>query len=206
MRKQEFLDRLKTNLWAMPEADKERSADYYAEMIDDRMEDGLSEEEAVAAIGDLDEIVKQILNETPRPPETVQKEQKQQTQKQGMEPWMIVLLVLGAPLWIPLVVSAVGTVFSVYVSLWSVVIALYATTFALFVAALGCSLGSFFMIGSIGTVMVAWGAALLCAGLGILFVLLSNLAAKGMVALTKRIWETGKTVCKSIFKGKGQVV
>ena len=43
MKKREFLDRLKASLWAMPEADKERSADYYAEMIDDRMEDGLSE-------------------------------------------------------------------------------------------------------------------------------------------------------------------
>ena len=204
MKRQEFLDKLKASLWAMPEADKQRSVDYYAEMIADRMEDGLSEEEAVAAIGDLDEIVKQILTESPRPPQTVHKEQKQQ--KRGIEPWMIVLLVLGSPLWIPLVASAAGTVISVYVSLWSVVIALYAATLALFIAALGCVLGSFFMIGSIGTVMVAWGAALLCAGLAILFFMLSNLAAKGMIKLTKLVWETCKNICKNIFKGKEQSV
>ena len=57
MKKQEFLDELKKALWALPEADQKNSLEYYAEMIDDRMEDGLSEEEAVAAIGDLDEIV-----------------------------------------------------------------------------------------------------------------------------------------------------
>lgn len=204
MKKKEFLEKLQASLWAMPETDKQRSVDYYAEMIDDRMEDGLSEEEAVAAIGDLDEIVKQILTETPRPPATVNKTQKQQ--KRGLEPWMIVLLVLGSPVWVPLVASAVGTVISIYVSLWSVVITLYAVTLALALAAIGCILGSFFMIGGFPEAMVAWGAALLCAGLGILFFLLSNLAAKGMVKLTRLIWETGKNIYKNIFKGKEQTV
>ena len=169
-------------------------------MIDDRMEDGLSEEEAVAAIGDLDEIVKQILNETPRPPATVKKEQKQQ--KQGLETWMIVLLVLGSPLWIPLVASAAGTVISVFVSLWTVVISLYAVFIALAIASVGCVVGSFFMIGRFAEVLVAWGAALLCAGLAIGVFMLSNLAAKGLVALTKLCWEG----CKHIFKGKEQKV
>ena len=200
MRKKEFLEKLQASLWAMPEADKQRSLDYYAEMIDDRMEDGLSEEEAVAAIGDLDEIVKQILNETPRPPATVKKEQKQQ--KQGLETWMIVLLVLGSPVWIPLVASAAGTVISVYVSLWTVVISLYAVFIALAAASVGCVVGSFFMIGRFAEVLVAWGAALLCAGLAIGVFMLSNLAAKGLVALTKLCWEG----CKHIFKGKEQKV
>ena len=172
----------------MPEADKQRSVDYYSEMIDDRMEDGLSEEEAVAAIGDLDEIVEQILHETPRPPATVHNGQKQQ--KRGLEPWMIVLLVLGSPLWIPLVVSAVSVVFSIYVSLWSVVISLYAVFIALAASAAGCVVGSFFMIGRFAEVMVAWGAAALCAGLAILFLLLANLAAKGLVKLTKLVWNS----------------
>ena len=200
MRKQELLDKLKASLWAMPEADRQRSADYYREMIDDRMEDGLSEEEAVAAIGNLDEIVKQILSESPRPPATVHKEQKQQ--KRGLEPWMIVLLVLGSPLWIPLVASAVATVVSIYVSLWSVVIVLYVVAVAVGVAAVGCIIGSFFMIGRTATLAVAWGAALLCAGLAILLFLLGNLAAKGMVELTKLCWQG----VKSIFNRKEQTV
>lgn len=198
MRKQEFLDKLKASLWAMPEADKQRSMDYYAEMIDDRMEDGLSEEEAVSAVGDLDEIVKQILHETPRPPVAVQKEQKQR--KHGLEAWLIVLLVLGSPLWIPLGASVVGTVFGVYVSLWSVVIVLYAVAVAVGAAAIGCLIGSFFMIGRPGVIVVSVGTALLCAGLGILLFMLGNLAAKGMIALTKLCWQG----VKSIFQRKEQ--
>jgi len=202
MKKQEFLDKLKASLWSMPEADKQRSVDYYAEMIDDRMEDGLSEEEAVAAIGDLDEIVKQILTESPRPPATVHKEQAKQKPQRGLEPWMIVLLVLGSPLWIPLVASAVATVVSIYVSLWSVVIVLYVVAVAVGVAAVGCMIGSFFMIGRTATLVVAWGAALLCAGLAILLFLLGNLAAKGMIELTKLCWQGAK----SIFQRKEQTV
>ena len=200
MKKQEFLNKLKGSLWAMPEGDVQNSLDYYSEMIDDRMEDGLAEEEAVAAIGDLDEIVSQILSETPRPPQVVKPEQKQETTRR--KTWVILLLVLGSPVWIPLIASAVATVFSVYVSLWSVVIALYATFFALAASSLGCVVSSFFMIGRFAEVAVAWGAALLCAGLSILLLLLSNLAAKGMVALTKWVWKK----IQSIFSRKEQIV
>ena len=207
MRKQEFLDKLRGRLWAMPEADKQGSVDYYAEMIDDRMEDGLSEEEAVAAIGDMDEIVQQILTETPSPPAVVQQKQEKQTvqpkqekQKRQLKPWMIVLLVLGAPLWISLVAGVGAGVFGIYVGLWSVVIALYATAFALAVCAIGLLVAAFSLlwIRQFGKGAVMVGGALVCAGLTILIFLLSNLAAKGLSALTKLIWN-GVT---GIFKGK----
>lgn len=210
MRKQEFLENLKKQLWALSPADVQRSLDYYCEMIDDRMEDGLSEEEAVAAIGDLEEIVQQILTETPRPPATVNKEPKQtaqpkQTKEKGrVQPWIIVLLILGAPLWISLITGLGGGVLGIYVGLWSVVIALYATTFALAVCALGLLIAAFSLlwIRHFAKCAVVVGAALLCAGLAILIFLLSNLAAKGLVALTKLIWN-GIT---GIFKRKERII
>ena len=202
MKRSEFFEELKARLWALPEGDVQNSLDYYSEMIDDRMEDGLPEEEAVAAVGDLDEIVKQILSETPRPPQVVKPEKKQIPVQDNTKIWMIVLLVLGSPLWIPLVVSAVSVVFSVYVSLWSVVISLYAVFIALAASAVGCIVGSFFMIGNPGTGMVAWGAALVCAGLAILLFMLSNLAAKSLVKLTKWGWNS----LKRIFKRKERTV
>lgn len=200
MRKNEFLDKLKASLWSMPEADKQRSADYYAEMIDDRMEDGLSEEEAVAAIGNLDDIVKQILQETPRPPAAVKP--KQQQKPDQTKTWLIILLIVGSPIWIPLAASAVSVVVSVYVSLWTVVIALYAVAVAVGAAAIGCFVGMFFMLGRPVTAMVTLGASLLCAGIGILMILLGNLAAKGMIALTKLCWQSAK----SIFQRKEKTI
>ena len=174
MDKFEFITELRAKLWALPEEDKQRSVDYYREMIDDRMEDGLSEEEAVAAVGNLNEIVENILAETP----AAEPEKPAVKQKRKLTWWEIVLLVLGSPV---------------------VVISLYATAVALGASSIGCFVGSFFMIGSIGEGMVAWGAALLCAGLAILFVMLSNLAAKGMIALTK--W-----ICSGIFRRKERTV
>ena len=196
MRKQEFLEKLKASLWAMPEADRQRSMDYYTEMIDDRMEDGLSEEEAVAAIGDLDEIVKQILTESPRPPQVVQ---TPAPERKPISIWLIILLVLGFPVWGAILISFAAVILALWVSLWSVVVSLYATTFALGVSALGCMVGSFFLVGGMGTAIVAWGAALVCAGLAILLVMLSNLAAKGMVKLTKWTWNL-------VFRRKEQTV
>ena len=188
MKKQEFLKSLKESLWAVPEGDVQNSLDYYSEMIDDRMEDGLAEEEAVAAVGDLDEIVKQILSETPRPPQVVEPIKKQKPEQKNTKTWLILLAVLGSPVWIPVAAGLLATVLSVYVSLWTVVISLYATFAALAATSLGCILASFFMVGGMASATVVWGMALLCAGLAILILLLSNLAAKGLVKLTKLIW------------------
>lgn len=188
MKRSEFLEELKARLWGMPEGDIQNSLDYYSEMIDDRMEDGLPEEEAVAAVGDLEEIVKQILSETPRPPQGVEPIKKQKPEQKNTKTWLILLAVLGSPVWIPVAAGLLATVLSVYVSLWTVVISLYATFAALAATSLGCILASFFMVGGMASATVVWGMALLCAGLAILILLLSNLAAKGLVKLTKLIW------------------
>ena len=184
MDKLDFLMQLQTLLRPLSEEDQQRSIDYYAETIDDRMEEGLTEEEAVAAVGDVEEIARSILAETPVPPAPVQPEKKQRR----LRWWEIVLLALGFPIWFSLLVAAASVVFSLWVSLWSVVISLYATAVALGASAVGCAFGSFFMVGDgFGIVLVAWGAAFVCAGLTILMFILSNLATKGMVALTKLI-------------------
>ena len=65
MKKNEFLAELRGRLAGLSEADLNRSLDYYAEMIDDRMEDGLSEDEAVNAVGTPAVIAEDILKEMP---------------------------------------------------------------------------------------------------------------------------------------------
>ena len=48
MNKQEYLSAIRVRIPKMPTEDMERFIAYYSEMIDDRMEDGMTEEEAVA--------------------------------------------------------------------------------------------------------------------------------------------------------------
>lgn len=179
MNKYEFLAQLRKQLETIPEADARASVDYYAEMIDDRMEEGLSEEEAVAAVGDVKQIARNIFAETP----------VEQRQPRKISGWIVALLVLGAPVWLALLIAAAAVVFSVWVSLWSVVVSLYAVAVSLGVSCVGCLVASFVTIKMPGAVFVGVGAALVCAGLAIAFFMLSNLAAKGMVALTKLTWK-----------------
>ena len=61
MNKREFLRSLSASLRGMPRGERAQSLEYYGEMIQDRMEEGLSEEEAVARLGSADEIARQIL-------------------------------------------------------------------------------------------------------------------------------------------------
>ena len=63
MTKADFLNALDHRLGALSEIDIARSLDYYEEMIDDRMDDGMTEEEAVAAIGDPEAVSRDILRE-----------------------------------------------------------------------------------------------------------------------------------------------
>ena len=60
MTKNEFLLTLQNALSGMPRADLERTVQYYREMIEDRMEEGMSEETAVADVGDPIELAAAI--------------------------------------------------------------------------------------------------------------------------------------------------
>ena len=73
MTKLEFILALNEKLSAYPKAEVQQRLSFYSEMIEDRMEDGLSEEEAVAAVGDVAHIAAEIAaelppEEAPKPP------------------------------------------------------------------------------------------------------------------------------------------
>ena len=63
MKKTDFLKKLQAALRALPKKEIEECLNFYGEMIDDRMEDGLSEEEAVAAVGSIKKIAAEKLGE-----------------------------------------------------------------------------------------------------------------------------------------------
>ena len=63
MKKYEFLYRLQQGLASLPEAERSGHCGFYEELISDMMEDGISEEEAVARLGDPNELAGSILRE-----------------------------------------------------------------------------------------------------------------------------------------------
>lgn len=127
MNKQEFFDLLRSRFGSVPEKELEARLEFYAEMIDDRMEDGLSEQEAISALGSVDEIANQTLSEIPLG--RLAKERIKP--KRRLKVWEIVLLALGSPIWISLIAAAVVVVISVYASIWAAVASLWAVFGAL---------------------------------------------------------------------------
>ena len=184
MKKSEFLWGLAEGLRGLPPADLERWVDYYREMIDDRMDEGLSEEEAVADLGSLEEIRDQILTETPLP--RLVKESVRPRRK--LRAWEILLLVVGSPIWVPLIAAAVILVASVYLSVWAVLLSLYAADLAVAVTGLagGVALVQMLMAGRTAEGILFLGAGLVCIGLAILLFFGFNQLTKGLVWVTKR--------------------
>ena len=114
MNKSQFLELLTQKLDGLPRHDIDNSIGFYAEMIDDRVEDGMSEEEAVTALGNIDDIVREVMLESPLSSLVKAKI----TPKNRLQVWEIVLLVLGFPVWFSLLVAFVAVIFSVYIAIW----------------------------------------------------------------------------------------
>ena len=199
MTKQEFLDTLRAGLSGLTEADASERITFYSEMIDDRVEEGLSEQDAVAQIGDVQSIVDSILAEIPY--KTAQKAPEKAPGKR-MSTRNILSLCLGAPLWLPLLIAAFAVLVSLLASLWSVVVSVWAVFASLVGVGIGCTLGGvilgFYYSAAGGSAAV--GIGLISAGLAIP-------AFYGCVAATKgSAWLT-KTVCVACVKflfGRGR--
>lgn len=183
MNKQEFLDRLKKGLSGLPEDDIEERLYFYREMIDDRIEEGLSEEEAVAELGSVDELVAQTVAETPIT--RLVKERIRPGRRLGAVE--IVLLVLGSPIWLSLLLAVGAVTVSVYAALWSVIVSLWAVFAALSASALACAAAGVYYAVSAGAAAVVLGvsAGAAAAGLAIFMFFICKAATKGTVYLTK---------------------
>ena len=177
MLKQAFLVQLRKGLSCLPRRDMEERLTFYSEMIDDRMEEGLAEEEAVMAVGSVAEIISQITADYPK-----------KSKKRRLNPGETTLLVLGSPVWVSLLIAAFAVVFSLYISLWAILISLW----ALFGSLIACGLGGLFA----GIVFIAGGntlpgiavigAGFVCAGLGISLFFGCKAITNYTVILTKK--------------------
>ncbi len=184
MTKQEFLSALGKKLSGLPQDEIGERLSFYSEMIDDRMEEGRSEEEAVAQIGTVEELASQIIGEIP-----LSKLVKEKVKpKRKRKPWEIALLILGAPLWAPLLIAAAAVVFSLYIVLWALIVSLWAVFVSLIAAALGglgCGVAQI-AVGNRPQGLAMIGAGLFCAGSSVFLFFGCKAATAGIARLTKR--------------------
>lgn len=201
MTKAQFLAAVRTRLAGLSQSDIDRSLDFYAEMIDDRIDEGLSEEEAVAAMGSPEYVASQILMDTPLP-KLVKAKAKP---SEGWQGWQIALLIIGAPIWLPLMLAAAIVLFVVFISVWAVVFSLFVTVFALGIAGIACIVGGIvgiFTAGFPAIMLAVVAAGMLILGISILLFVAMCAVFKCIIALFK--WITKKI--KSLFIKKEEMV
>ena len=181
MTKLQFLLSLHKKLSAYPKNEVEERLRFYSEMIEDRMEEGLSEEESVAAVGSVDEISAQVaLDLLPA---------KKEKQNRQTKAWQIVFLALGSPVWFSLLIAVFAVILCLYISAWAVLLSLW----AVFVSLIACVFGGIVLgIGLAlggktlpGVALIA--AGILCVGLAIFLFIGCKAATTGMLVLTKRL-------------------
>ena len=185
MNKTKFILTLTEKLNGFPPEEWEDCINFYLESIDDRMEEGLSEEEAIAALGSIDDIVTEILENIP----LTRLVAKKIKPRRRLAAWELVLIAVGSPIWISLLASAFAVIISVYASLWSVIISLWAAEISVIASAFGGIVGGIALLtlGHTAEGLFLLGAGILLVGLSILFFYGCKLATKGIVLATKKL-------------------
>lgn len=196
MNKQEFLNELKSKLTGLPQADLEERLSFYEEMIDDRIEDGKTEEEAVSEIGSVDEVVKTIMSEIPL--SRLVKEKTSNRKKMSVP--VIILLVLGFPVWFPILVSIICVFFSLYLTVWILILSMWIVDLSFAISSIAGIVALVFAIvqGSFPMIMLSIGTMLVMGGLAVLLFFACKAATVGFAKATGRMMIGIKTM----FVGK----
>ena len=192
MNKETFLAELRNALRGFPEEDIEERVAFYSEMIADRMEEGLTEEEAIAQTGAIQNIVSQTIADTP-----LHKLVKENARtRKPMSAGEIVLLVVGSPLWLALGIALLAVILALYVVLWALLVVLWAVEVSFIASALACVASAVYLFtqGESIYALMALGAGLFLAGLSIFLFFGCVAASKGIVKLTRPFRGSAATV------------
>ena len=192
MNKEIFLTELEKHLSEISKNDRKQWLDYYSEMIDDRTEDGLSEEEALLMIGSPIDISQQIKSEQPLAKLVGQRIKP----KRKLRAWEIVLLVLGFPIWGSILISLAAVVLCLYISAWALIISLWAAELS-FAASGVAGVLAFIPVGCLQgnypSALFLLGAGLVLIGLSVFFFFACKALTKGFCKATKALLRSVKT-------------
>lgn len=198
MTKNEFLNKLKAALSGLPQSEMQKTMDYYSEIIDDAVEEGEDEQSVIARLGNIEDIAEKIINETP-----IRKFVKEDVKKHNISVPVIVLIIIGSPIWLPILVSIAAVLFSLYLTIWSLIASLFVISASLALSGIATLILSVVLLFVRPLkAMLSFGTALACIGLLVFMFYLSVWCAKMIIKLT--VFMVRKT--KDIFIRKGSEV
>ena len=193
MTKSEFLTALACELSGLPNEEIAARVAFFDEMIADRIEEGMEEADAVAAMGTPKEVAAQIVAEFP----LAKLVKARVCAHRRLSTGEIALLAVGAPLWLSLLLALFGALLSVYASLWACVLSLWVTAAAAVSSGVGMVLAAVPMLfmRRVATALLLLGVGLMALGASILCAVAAKLAGKGLWWLTQQCVKGLKYCC-----------
>ena len=179
MTKADFLRLLERALSQLSEEERQKNLEYYSELLDDMMEEGMTEAEATAKLGSPNQIAQSILQEMPLG-KLVSTRMKPRS---GWTPLAIVLAVVGSPVWVPLLLAGVAVVLVLFVSIWALGFAAVAVVIALAVAVVAAP------IIAIRVAVLTLPLGLMLLGAGLVLLGLCVLGGLMAVELCRLLWQ-----------------
>ncbi len=186
MKKHDFLQELLRRLSQLPQAEREKAYAFYAEIIDDSMEDGMTEDEAVAKLGGMDEIVQRITAETPMAALI-----RQRVGHRPRTAGVVILLTLGFPVWFPVLMAAASALLTFFIVLWILALMLWVVLASCGAAVIG-GLAGLIAVPEFGMRLMGFGVAIACAGCAVLLYPACVRVTGWFARFTKRLWLKGK--------------
>ena len=186
MTKREFLYRLERCLASLDAGERAAMVDFYSEQIDDRIDDGMTEHQAVASLESPEDIAANILAQradTPDPaaqdggaPQKPAKPGQAQDQRKGFghaagKVLLWICAAIGILILLPVAAGLAAAALCLYLSLWCAAVALGAAALACLLVGLlnvaACIVapvgGTPALIANLAFSVAAWGAAALLA-------------------------------------------
>lgn len=162
MNKQEFFKILRKKLYAFDVSEVDTIIGYYNEMIEDKKDTGMSEEEAIASLGEINKLVTQISADL-----VVTRSDEQRKPLSNI--W-IILGICASPILLPIGIVFVAVTFTVFIVMISLLLAFSATGIGLLIGLVPMLI---FMIQSgvdFGVILVQLGGIMCASGVMILLV------------------------------------
>ena len=185
MTKETFLHQLRIRLTPLPESEIKKRLDYYSELIDDMLEDGISEAEAIASFGSVDQIAQSILYQT----SSFNLKTEKSNKKSGWTVTAIILAVIGSPLWLPLLLAFGIVVFALIICILAVVFSLGIVGVLLVIRAF-----SLLITEGVCYAMLTIGSGLLLTGCCLLAFLGAKAAVPWLVQLCSQLFNKSKNL------------
>ena len=191
MNKVEFLNELSSSLSSLSKSERDDLIQYYDELIEDRKErTNQSEEEIIASLGSIDEIVRKttgikkekIVIDDPEIVSSYKEIKSKNKSSNNNTILKIVIIAITFPIWIGLVIGFLGCL-----------IGFFASGVGLGIGGIACLIGSFFALSS------SIGDAILHLGCGFILIGLSLIIVPSLIKFFIFLYKESKSFIEKIF-------